>query len=278
MVLSHFQTGAMLSAFSEGKQSVVSSTDLGMTPADIRLFEQGVALDGKTVLSWDAVRQINDSETTCFAVENNAARPVKGYSERSGWSFSLLPTETAPALIVAGFPMHRVKNISPLAAAKLMIDTLSPVRGKVLDTATGLGYTAIMTARTADQVITVEREPVAQEIARQNPWSGELFNNQKIEQIIGNCMDIILELDSSVFSCIVHDPPASSLAGDLYSQEFYLQLFRVIKSGGKLFHYIGDPQTKSGERITGGVIRRLHDAGFRQVLRKPLAFGVVAIK
>jgi predicted methyltransferase len=268
----------MLSAFSEGERSVVSSTDLGMTPAKITLSEQGVSISDGSVLSWDAVRQINSHDTQCFIIENNTPRPVAGYSDRSGWSFSLFPTESAPALIAAGFPMHRVKNISPLEAAGLMIESLSPVRGRVLDTAAGLGYTAIMAAKTAEKVITIELEPVAQEIARQNPWSKELFNNLKIDLIIGNCIDIILEFSSNTFSFIMHDPPALSLAGDLYSQEFYLHVFRVLKPGGKLFHYIGDPGKKSGERVTVGVIRRLHDAGFRQVMRKPLAFGVVAVK
>jgi hypothetical protein len=278
MVLSHFQTSTMLSAFSEGKRSVVSSTDLGMTSAEIRLSDQGISFNDGTVLSWGIVSQINENENHCFIIENNGAMPIRGFSERSGWSFALFPTESAPALFAAGFPMHRVKNIAPLAAAQLMVETLAPVRGHVLDTATGLGYTAIIEAKNADKVTTIELEPVAQEIAHQNPWSQELFNNLKIDQIIGNCIDIIVEFDSNTFSRILHDPPALSLAGDLYSQEYYIQLSRVLISGGRLFHYIGDPGTRSGETVTRGVIRRLHDAGFRQVVRKPHAFGVVALK
>jgi uncharacterized protein len=278
MILSHFQTSAILSAFSEGKRAVVSSADLGVTATEVMLSEQGVAFGDGTVLSWDIVRLVNDSDSTCFSIENNTATPVKGYSERSGWSFNLLPTGSAPALIAAGFPMHRIKDISPFAAAQLMVESIAPGSGRVLDTATGLGYTAILAAKRADRVTTVELEPVAQEIARKNPWSQELFSNLKIDQIIGNCVDIICEFDSGVFSSIIHDPPAASLAGDLYSQEFYDQLFRVLLPGKKLFHYIGDPGTRSGERVTTGVMRRLHNAGFRQVIRKPLAFGVVALK
>jgi uncharacterized protein len=279
MILSHFQTSALLSAFSEGKRSVVSSGDLGVTSTGVTLSEQGVAFGDGAALSWEIVRLVNDNDTTCFSIENNTATPVKGYSERSGWSFNLLPTGSAPALVVAGFPMHRIKNISPLAAAELMVESIAPsASGPVLDTATGLGYTAILAAKKADKVTTIELEPAAQDIARQNPWSNELFNNLKIDQIIGNCVDVICEFDSDVFSGIIHDPPAASLAGDLYSQEFYGQLFRVLRPGQRLFHYIGDPGTRSGERITTGAIRRLHNAGYRQVIRKPLAFGVVALK
>jgi predicted methyltransferase len=278
MVLSHFQTSIMLSAFAEGKTAVVSSIDLGMTAVEITLRGDGIFLPDGINLSWDLIRRINGNENACFAIESNTATPIKGYSQRSGRSFSLLPTESAPAMIIAGFPMHRVKNITPLAAAGLMIEILTPVKGMVLDTATGLGYTAIMAATTADKVITVELEPVAQEIARQNPWSHDLFNNHTIDQFIGDCQDIILEFESGSFSCIMHDPPALSLAGDLYSGDFYTQLYRVLKPSGKLFHYIGDPRSESGGRATKGVIRRLHDAGFRQVIQKPRAFGVLALK
>jgi predicted methyltransferase len=45
-----------------------------------------------------------------------------------------------------------------------------------------------------------------------------------------------------------------------------------------LFHYVGDPESRSGSRITRGVMRRLQEAGFKRVVRQPRAFGVVAYK
>jgi predicted methyltransferase len=51
-----------------------------------------------------------------------------------------------------------------------------------------------------------------------------------------------------------------------------------MRNRSQLFHYIGDPESKSGRSITAGVIRRLEQAGFRQVRRAPRAFGVVAVK
>jgi predicted methyltransferase len=105
-----------------------------------------------------------------------------------------------------------------------------------------------------------------------------LFDNLKITQVIGDAFDEIAEFDAESFSTIIHDPPMFSLAGDLYSQEFYQQAFRVLKNNGRMFHYIGDPQSKSGARTTAGVIRRLQEAGFKRVTRAPRAFGVVAHK
>ena len=73
-------------------------------------------------------------------------------------------------------------------------------------------------------------------------------------------------------------PPRLARAGDLYGAAFYRQLRRVIRSrGGRLFHYTGEPHRRyRPKRIVEGIVRRLQDAGFRQVrFEKPLA-GVLA--
>src|SRR5207248_8881845 len=77
---------------------------------------------------------------------------------------------------------------------------------------------------------------------------------------------------------IFHDPPVFSLAGELYSGVFYQQLFRVLKRGGRLFHYIGNLNSKSSGTVIRGVLRRLQEAGFSRVVQRPEAFGVVAHK
>jgi predicted methyltransferase len=69
-----------------------------------------------------------------------------------------------------------------------------------------------------------------------------------------------------------------NLAGELYSAEFYGELRRVLRPGGKLFHYIGDPDSKMSASVTRGVLRRLEKTGFRNVRQVPDAFGVVAAK
>ncbi len=158
------------------------------------------------------------------------------------------------------------------------IATIAPVVGRVLDTATGLGYTAIEAAKTAEQVITIELDPGAQEIARLNPWSRDLFNNPKIKQMMGDAFEVVPTFDDSSFERIIHDPPVFSLAGELYSGAFYQQLYRVLKRGGRLFHYIGNLESKSSGTVTKGALKRLQEAGFTRVVRRPEAFGVVAYK
>jgi predicted methyltransferase len=174
--------------------------------------------------------------------------------------------------------MHRIKDTDPFIDTLEKIRAIKPVVGQVLDTATGLGYTAIQAAKSAEHVMTIELDPAALQICRSNPWSQELFDNPKISQIVGDSFDVVANMDSASFTRVIHDPPAFSLAGDLYSLEFYQELYRVMRNRSQLYHYIGDPESKSGRSITAGVIRRLEQAGFRQVRRAPRAFGVVAVK
>jgi len=104
----------------------------------------------------------------------------------------------------------------------------------VLDTATGLGYTAIEAARTAEHVITIELDPAALEMARANPWSQALFTAPNIKQRIGDAFDVVETLKDETFHRIIHDPPAFSLAGHLYSTDFYRELYRVLRPGRRL--------------------------------------------
>ena len=95
---------------------------------------------------------------------------------------------------------------------------------------------------------------------------------------MGDCFDVIRGFDTGAFQRILHDPPVLALAGQLYSLRFYEELARVLSIRGRLFHYIGNPGSRSGHQTTEGVIRRLRQAGFARIRRAPRAFGVVASK
>jgi predicted methyltransferase len=211
-------------------------------------------------------------------IENGSMRAIQFYSELTDRVYSLYPTQRAPTMLVSGIPMHRIKDTDPHADTLEKVRAIKPVVGQVLDTATGLGYTAIEAARTAEHVITIELDPAALQVCHFNPWSQGLFGNSKITQVIGDSYEVVAGLGSGSFTRVIHDPPAFRLAGDLYSGEFYRELHRVMRNNGRLFHYIGDPDSKSGRSITAGVTRRLEQVGFRQVRRVPRAFGVVAVK
>lgn len=278
IVLSHFQVAPILDAKRAGKSSVTASTDLGLSAAEVTLHPQHAAFPGGERLGWEDLEEIAAAENACFYVENGTAKRIQGFSEFTGRFYSLMPTAAAPTMLVSGISMHRIKDTDPWRDTLSKIRAIAPIVGRVLDTATGLGYTAIQAARTAEHVVTIELDPMVLEIARFNPWSQALFDNPRIKQIVGDSFEEIKPFEPESFSRIIHDPPTLSLAGELYSLEFYRQAFRVLKRNGRMFHYIGDPESKSGASVTKGVVRRLKGAGFQRVVIKPEAFGVVAHK
>jgi len=278
IVLSCFQVEQALKARRDGLARVQISPDLGLSMVAVTLDADGIRFPQGTFLPWRELERIMASPQSCFVVEDGSVRKIQAFSEETNRFYSLMPTERAPTLLVSGVPMHRIKDTDPHADTLEKIKTISPVVGRVLDTATGLGYTAIEAARTAEQVITIELDPTVLEIARLNPWSQELFENPKIVQLIGDSFEEVQKFEEASFTRIIHDPPMFSLAGDLYSEAFYRELFRVLAPGGRLFHYVGDLESRSGRNVVRGVARRLQAAGFRRVVRRPRAFGVVAYK
>lgn len=277
-VLSHVQAKSILDARQSGLTETVSSVDLGLSTCHLRLSDDGLHLPDSQILTWQNLRVIGQDENACFTIIEGEPTKVQFYSEALSRVYTLMPTQGAPTMLVSGIPMHRIKDVDPQQDTRLKIKAIAPVNGHVLDTATGLGYTAIEAARTAEQVITIELDPIVLEICRLNPWSQALFNHPGIEQRIGDSYDEIALFGDETFSIIIHDPPTFSLAGELYGLDFYRQLHRVLRPKGRLFHYIGDPRSRSGAGVTRGVVRRLQEAGFRRVSGRDKAYGVVAYK
>src|SRR6266513_4571553 len=278
IILSYVQAELLLKAKQQGITSVQISPDLGLSTVIVTLTSEVIAFPNGEHIDWHSIEKISKYEVNCFILEDNAVRPIQVFSEYTNRVCSLMPTRGAPSMLIAGFVMHRIKDIDPMQDTLRKIAAILPIVGSVLDTATGLGYTAIEAAKTADEVVTIELDPGVQEIARLNPWSQALFYLPKIHQIMGDAYEVVQSFEDGSFARIIHDPPTFSLAGELYSGVFYQQLFRVRKRGGRLYHYIGDPNSKASGGVSKGVLRRLHEAGFTRVVRRPEAYGIVAYK
>lgn len=279
IVLSHYQTKPILEAHRQGQTAVQASLDLGLTTAELPLTAQGVLLPAGQQLTWNQLADINASENACFQIRDNRPHKISFFSEELQRAYTLFPTRSAPTMLVSGITMHRIVDCDPYQDTVNKIKAAGKVYGDVLDTTMGLGYTAIQAAQTAASVITIELDPTVVEVCRANPWSQELFSNPRITRKVGHAWDVSEdEFADEQFSVIIHDPPMLNMAGELYAQEFYAELYRVLKPKGRLFHYIGNPDSKSGATVTRGTIKRLHEAGFRRVTPQPKAFGVLATK
>lgn len=277
-VLSCVTVRPALKAWEEGQSAAMLSLDLGLTASPVALKSTGIILPGGQPLPWEAVREIAGSDSACFQVVDGEVSKIRAFSEELNRAYSLMPTERAPTLLVSGVAMHRIKDIDPHQDTQRKIRTITPLTGDVLDTCTGLGYTAIEAAQTAERVVTIELDPTVLRIARRNPWSRSLFVNPRIQQIVGDTFEEVSGFQDGTFSRILHDPPLFSLAGELYSGEFYRQLHRVLARRGRMYHYVGDPGSRSGRNLGRGVVRRLQEAGFSRVVRRPEAFGLLAYK
>jgi hypothetical protein len=184
-----------------------------------------------------------------------------------------------PILEIDGVRMHLVKDFkTPLDYSKMVVRKLGlKPKERVLDTCMGLGYTAMAASHAAGTVVTCEISQAVFTLAEWSPWSAELFKSGKIEAMLGDISQRIREFPSSSFDAVIHDPPRFSKAGELYSLEFYKELRRVLKDGGRLFHYVGSVGEGKGRKISEEVAGRLGQAGFSRIRHDPLAQGVFAL-
>ncbi len=278
IVLSHVQVAPLIAAYAAGSQQTACSPDLGLSEVQVALSADGVRFPDGELLSWADARAIAAEENKCFTLRNGEIDDIAFFSEHTHWVRTLFPTHRAPTMLVSGITMHRIKGVDPHEDTLRKIRAIAPVTGRVLDTATGLGYTAIEAAKTATEVVTIELDPAGLEVARLNPWSRRLFSDPKIKQIVGDAFEEVQQFADRSFARIIHDPPMFSMAGELYSGAFYKQLARILKPNGRLFHYIGDLESTSNRTLLPGIMRRLKEAGFVKVIRHNEAFGVVAYK
>lgn len=190
-----------------------------------------------------------------------------------------------PVLEIDGVRMQLVKDFrTPLDYAKEVVRGLKiPSRGRhtVLDTCMGLGYTAIEASKKAgvDMVVTCECSEAVAALAKWNPLSEPIWDPEgKIIPLMGDVSKLVKDFESSMFSFVIHDPPRFSHAPVLYSSEFYRELYRVCKKGGRIYHYVGSVGKARGRDIGKEVSRRLSEAGFKRIRHVKRLQGLFASK
>lgn len=277
MIISHYQANQLLEAKKKELKSIDVSLDLNKSKTKISIDNNFFIFpDNQKLEEYQLKKPIKDN-TSCFLIKDNSLTKIQLFSEQTNKFYKLVPTKDAPTLEISGIRMHVTKEMTPMEDTKKKIGSISPLKGMVLDTCMGLGYTAILASKTADFVFTCEKDENVIEIVQLNPWSRELFDNKKIVILKTSVFDEIKMFKSSMFDTIIHDPPRLSLATELYSLEFYKQLFRVLKKDGKLYHYTGSPGSKNRKiNLAGNVSKRLKLAGFKDI--KKAHYGLIAKK
>lgn len=168
-------------------------------------------------------------------------------------------------LWIDGVHMQRFHNATPQQNASLMVRQLGIKRGDaVLDVCTGLGYTVAEELKFGASVTTIELSEKVLELLKQSSNSG-ILTDKNVNVIHGEAFQEVKKLPAKTFNAVLLDPPRFSMAGELYSGEFYRELHRVLKPGGRLFHYTGKPGLRSGKNLLKGIKNRLQQAGFRNI-------------
>ena len=277
MIISHYQAHELLYGKKNELKETNISLDLNISKSKVKIESDLFVFSDGQKLDIGQLKKIMKNDTACFLIKDNSPVKIQLFSQDTNKFYKLVPTKDAPTIEISGIRMHATKDMTPLEDTKRKIDSIKPLKGFVLDTCMGLGYTAIAASKHADLVITCEKDENVIEIAKFNPWSKELFDNKKISILKTDVFEEIKVFKNNMFDIIIHDPPRLSLASHLYSLEFYKQLFRVMKNGGKLYHYTGSPGSKFRKiNLAKNVAKRLKTAVFKEI--KESHYGLTAFK
>jgi uncharacterized protein len=260
---------ALLAARAAGKTTVECSLDLGRSTVTVN-----VAAESWSCLGREFPYPETCKDRTVYWWSGIEFQPVARFS---GSLIKLVPTEWGPPTFeIDGIKMLPTAQVSPYADAQRKVGLIAPRGKQILDTCGGLGYFAAWCLEGgAARVNSFEKNPDVIWLRSLNPWSPDptapalTLTNADVAQRIATLPD-------GSADAALHDPPRFSIAGELYSQAFYDQLARVLKRGGRLFHYTGTPNKLShGRDLPNEVSTRLRRAGFSTELNGD---GVLAVK
>ena len=252
---------ALLAARAAGVASLECTLDLGLSTTRVTIEADVWCWNQRRFPFLERCR-----DRTVYLWSADAFEPVARFSTAL---IKLVPTEWGPPTFeIDGIKMLPSAHVSPYDDAKNKVALIEP-RGKgILDTCGGLGYFAAWCLRSgAARVVSYEKNPDVLWLRRLNPWSPDSpwsqLDRGALELTQADVTSAIGDLPAGSVDAALHDPPRFGIAGELYSQVFYDQLARVLKSRGRLFHYTGAPNKLSrGRDLAKEVSKRLQRAGF----------------
>jgi uncharacterized protein len=217
-------------------------------------------------------------DRTIYYWDGDEFSPVSRFS---GSLIKLVPTEWgAPTFEIDGIKMLPTAKESPFDDARRKVALIEPKGKVVLDTCGGLGYFAACCLEAgAVRIQSFEKNENVLWLRTLNSWSpdpDEPRHDGRLQLTHADVSQAIGQVADASVDALLHDPPRFGIAGELYSQVFYGQLARVLRRGGRLFHYTGSPNKLTSDRdVPREVAKRLDKAGFKAELALD---GVLAIR
>jgi uncharacterized protein len=244
--------------------------DFGIRQIEAKKNKKSVVLAGSSAVSLDQ----KVKENFCYLVKKKELIPISFFSDKTKKLYKLVPSQDWPTISISSVPMHNL--FSPRQDSQAKIKLLRPF-GYVLDSCMGLGYTAILAADLSERVDTFEKDENVYGVAKINPLSKGLFNQDNITIYRKDIFEYI-ENFKSLYDCIIHDPPTFKLAPGLFSREFYFKLKAALKKGGKLFHYTPLYKIKRGYNFPAKIKGKLKKAGFNNISFNSQVCGIICKK
>jgi uncharacterized protein len=269
---------ALLSARDAGAREWIGSLDLGLSSGGASLEADAWQWRGQRYPYPHTLK-----DRTIYYWDRDEFAPVSRYA---GSLIKLVPTEWgAPTFEIDGIKMLPTSKESPFEDARRKVALIEP-RGKVvLDTCGGLGYFAACCLEAGvARIHSFEKNADVLWLRTLNPWSpapdevdpDTPIGGGRLRLTHADVSQAIAQIADASVDALLHDPPRFGIAGELYSQVFYDQLARVLRRGGRLFHYTGSPnKLTSGRDVPREVEKRLEKAGFKAQLALD---GVLAIR
>jgi predicted methyltransferase len=257
---------------------VQASLDLGRSSCVLLATDNRLQLpDGVEIDSESLAEEVSD-DADCILLRPNGPEKVYHYSEALSKHYKLFQPfeDRAPTIVINSATMHTVVRKDPWQDAVDKVRAAGRVRGRCLDTCCGLGYSAQLLSTSAGEVVTCEVDLNVLDVCAVNPWSEGLFHRPNIEIHLGDQQEYVANCADGSFDAVFHDPPTVYQAGELYSEALYRQFARILRPGGLMYHYVGEPGKKRGQDYSGGVMRRMQSAGFTRVRR--VTSGVLATR
>ncbi|MGV8961718.1 MAG: class I SAM-dependent methyltransferase [Stenotrophomonas sp.] len=260
-------------ALKKGHTETRASLDLGRSEDSVLLTGQGWHWRGQQ-FPWPA--KLKDRTIYYWDGTGFAAASLFGTG-----LYKLVPTDWgAPTFEIDGIKMLPSAQVSPFEDARTKVALVQPQGKVILDTCGGMGYFAACCLEAGvAQILSFEKSPEVLWLRTLNPWSPDPASavaGGRLQLTHGDVSTAITALADASVDAILHDPPRFGIAGELYSQVFYDQLARVLRKGGRMFHYTGAPnRLTSGRDVPREVAKRLEKARFKAELALD---GVLAIR
>ncbi|VXC13637.1 conserved hypothetical protein [Luteimonas sp. 9C] len=264
---------ALLAARRAGLAEWTGSLDLGRGVDTVRLADAHWSWRGHAYPWPDTLK-----DRTVYTFDGDDWTAVSRYGRSL---IKLVPTDWGPPTFeIDGIKMLVSARISPIEDARQKVALVAP-RGKVvLDTCGGLGYFAACCLESGvAQIRSFEKNEDVLWLRTLNPWSPDPDAPEtggRLRLAHADVAQAIVGIADASVDAVLHDPPRFGIAGELYSQVFYGHLARVLRRGGRLFHYTGAPnRLTSGRDVPREVARRLEKAGLKTELALD---GVLAVR